>query len=142
MVKAGWIMTALLLLFLLPASVAPKLMNASVAIESLESLGWPPGYLLLLGIIELACLVLFAIPRTSLLGGILMTGLLGGAMATHLRAGSPLFSHTLFSVYLGLFMWAALWLRDARLREVLPWRRASDAPVAAAGSRIEGETAM
>lgn len=125
MVKAGWIMTALLLVFLLPASVAPKLMGASVAVDALVEIDWPTRHLFMLGLIELGCLVLFAIPRTSLLGAILMTGLLGGAMASHLRADSPLFSHTLFSVYLGLFMWAALWLRDRRLRSLLPWDRSA-----------------
>jgi hypothetical protein len=123
MAKAGWIMTGLLLLFLVPASVAPKLLNASVAIDALVEIDWPSGYLLMLGLIELACLILFVVPRTSLLGAILMTALLGGAMASHLRAGSPLFSHTLFGVYLGVFMWIALWLRDERLRALLPWDR-------------------
>ena len=126
MVKAGWIMTGLVALFLLGArsrllgaSVAPKLMGAAVAIDSLVALGWPTRYLFLIGIIELACVLLFIIPRTSLLGAVLMTGLLGGAMASHLRADSPLFSHTLFSIYLGLFMWTALLLRDADLRAYL-----------------------
>ena len=72
--------------------------------------------------VELGCLVLFAIPRTSLLGAILTSALLGGAIASHLRAGSPLFSHTLFGVYLGLVMWGGLWLRDASLRAVFPIR--------------------
>lgn len=126
MVKAGWIMTALLLLFLLPASVAPKFMNAEAAIEALVAIDWPTRYLLLLGFIELGCLVLFVIPRTSLLGAVLMTGMLGGAMASHLRAGSPMFTHTLFSVYLGLFMWIALWLRSARLRSLFPLERRAD----------------
>ena len=121
MARVGWIMTALLLLFLLPASVAPKFLNLSAAVDALVELDWPTQYLLLLGIIELACLILFVIPRTSLLGAVLMTGLLGGAMASHLRAGSPMFSHTLFSVYLGLFMWIALWLRSPRVRALLPW---------------------
>src|SRR5690606_9578250 len=123
MAKAGWIMTALLLLFLLPASVAPKFMSAAAAIDALEAIDWPTRYLLLLGFIELGCLILFVIPRTGLLGAILMTGLLGGAMASHLRAGSPLYTHTLFSIYLGLFMWTALWLRNERLRALLPWER-------------------
>lgn len=123
MARAGWIMTALLLLFLLPASVAPKFLHASAAADALAELDWPTRYLLLLGVIELAGLVLFVIPRTSLLGTILMTGLLGGAIASHLRAGSPMFSHTLFGVYLGLFMWIALWLRSERLRALLPWER-------------------
>lgn len=125
MVKAGWTMTALLLLFLLPASVAPKLMNASVAVDALVAIDWPARHLLLLGVIELACLILFVIPRTSLLGAILMTGLLGGALASHLRAGSPLYTHTLFSVYLGLLMWIALWLRNEPLRSLFPWARSA-----------------
>jgi hypothetical protein len=119
MVRAGWIMTGLVALFLLGASVAPKLMGATVAVDSLAALGWPTRYLLLIGIIELACVLLFIVPRTSLLGAVLMTGLLGGAMASHLRADSPLLSHTLFGIYLGLFMWTALLLRDADLRAYL-----------------------
>lgn len=119
MARAGWIMTGLLLLFLVPASVAPKLIDASVAVDALVEIGWPSRYLLLLGLIELAGLILFVIPRTSLLGAVVMTALLGGAIASHLRAGSPLFSHTLFGVYLGVFMWVALGLRDARLRALL-----------------------
>jgi hypothetical protein len=73
-------------------------------------------------LIELACLVLYLIPRTSVLGAILMMGLLGGAMATQIRAGSPLFSHVLFSLYLGLFMWGGLWLRAPDLRRLFPLR--------------------
>lgn len=119
MVKAGWIMTGLVALFLLGASVAPKLMGATVAIDSLMAIGWPTRYLFPIGIIELACVLLFIVPRTSPLGAVLMTGLLGGAMASHLRADSPLFSHTLFAIYLGLFMWTALLLRDAGLRAYL-----------------------
>ena len=130
--KAGWVMTLLIVLFLAPASIAPKLIQADAAVDALIALDWPTRYLLLLGVIELAALVLFVIPRTGLLGAVLMTALLGGAIASHLRAGSPLYSHTLFGVYLGVFMWAALWLRDERLRELLPWRRTADA----AGRRI------
>jgi DoxX-like family len=116
MKKAGWIMTALFALFMLGASVAPKFAGARAAIDSVVALGWSPKYLLLIGLMELAFVVLFVIPRTSLIGAVLMTGLLGGAMASHLRAESPLFSHTLFGIYLGAFMWLALWLRDPELR--------------------------
>jgi hypothetical protein len=77
----------------------------------------------MIGTIELTCLVLYLIPRTSVLGAVLFMGLLGGAMATHIRAESPLFSHVLFSIYLGLFMWGGLWLRDPALRALFPWRR-------------------
>jgi hypothetical protein len=123
MAKAGWIMTALLLLFLLPASVAPKLIGASVAVDALAEIGWPTSHTRWLGLLELGGLILLVIPRTSLLGAVLMTALLGGAMASHLRAGSPVFSHTLFGVYLGVFMWFALWLRSEPLRMLLPWAR-------------------
>ena len=80
---------------------------------------------LLIGVLELVCLVLYLLPKTSILGSILMTALLGGAIATQLRVGNPVFSHTLFGVYLGLVMWGGLWLRDAGLRAVLPFRRTS-----------------
>ncbi len=122
MSRSGWILTGLLLLFLVPASVVPKLLGLEVAVESMAAIGWSPQHLLLIGLIELAALVLFVVPRTGLLGAVMMTALLGGALASHLRAGSPMFSHTLFSVYLGLAMWAALWLRDAALRQLFPLR--------------------
>jgi hypothetical protein len=70
--------------------------------------------------------VLYLIPRTSVLGAVLTMALLGGAMATHIRVGSPLFSHTLFSIYLGLIMWGGLWLRDPALRALFPIRTASN----------------
>jgi hypothetical protein len=76
-----------------------------------------------LGILLLACTILYAIPRTSVLGAILLTGYLGGAIYVHVRAGSPLFSHTLFGVYLGILLWGGLYLRDERVRLILPWRR-------------------
>lgn len=116
MKKAGWILTALLLLFLLPASVAPKLMGAQAAVDSLTAIQWPTGYLTALGVLELVLLLLFVLPRTSLLGAVLFTALLGGTVASHLRAGSPLASHTLFGVYLGVFLWVSLYLRDERFR--------------------------
>ena len=78
---------------------------------------------LLIGLIELACVILYVVPRTSLLGAVLMTGLLGGAISTNLRVEMPMFSHTLFGIYLGLVMWGGLWLRDASLRAAFPFRR-------------------
>jgi hypothetical protein len=116
MKKAGWILTALLLLFLLPASVAPKLMGAQAAVDSLTAIQWPTGYLTALGVLELLLLLLFVWPRTALLGAVLFTALLGGTVASHLRAGSPLGSHTLFGVYLGVFLWVSLYLRDEKFR--------------------------
>jgi hypothetical protein len=126
MTWTGRTLTALFALFMLGASIAPKLLLMPIAEETMAQLGWPAGYAFLIGIIELVCLVLYLIPRTSMLGAVLMMGLLGGAIATQIRAGSPLFSHILFSVYLGLFMWGGLWLRDPRLRALFPVRRGQD----------------
>jgi len=123
MLWTGRVLTGLFALFILGASVAPKLLQLPIADETMTQLGWPPGYVLMIGLIELACLVLYLIPRTSVLGAVLMMGLLGGAMATQIRVGNPLFSHILFSIYLGLFMWGGLWLRDPRLRALFPIAR-------------------
>lgn len=120
MLWTGRTMTGLFAIFMLGASIVPKLLGMPVAEETLAQLGWPPGYAVTIGLIELACLTLHLIPRTRVLGAVLMMGLLGGAMATQLRAETPLFSHIFFSVYLGLLMWGGLWLRDARLRTVFP----------------------
>lgn len=119
---SGWGLTAFFTLFMLGASIAPKLLRLPVAEDTLTQLGWPAGYAFMIGLIELGCLTLFLIPRTNLFGAVLMMALLGGAMATHIRAGSPLFSHVLFSVYLGLFMWGGLWLRDPAIRAMFPLR--------------------
>jgi hypothetical protein len=119
-VRTGRALSALFVLFMLGASVAPKLLGMSVAAETLAALGWPTRYVLMIGLFELTFVVLYLIPRTSVLGAVLMTALLGGAMATQIRAGSPLFSHVLFSIYLALFMWGGLWLRSPALRAVFP----------------------
>jgi hypothetical protein len=120
MLWTGRILTGLFALFMLGASIAPKLLHLPIAEETMVQLGWPSGYAFAIGVIELTCLVLYLVPRTSVLGGVLMMGLLGGAMATQIRVGNPLFSHILFSVYLGLFMWGGLWLRDQRFRALFP----------------------
>jgi hypothetical protein len=123
MVRVGWVLSGLYAAFMLGASVSPKLMGLEVADETMRQLGWPNGYVLMIGLIELACVLLYLYPRTSVLGAVLTMGLLGGAMATQIRVGNPLFSHVLFSIYLGLFMWGGLWLRDPALRAIFPWRR-------------------
>ena len=81
------------------------------------------GVIIGLGIVLLACTVLYLIPRTAVLGAILLTGYLGGAVATHVRIGHPLFSHTLFPVYLAVLLWGGLCLRDPRLRTLIPLRK-------------------
>ncbi|MDF2997611.1 MAG: DoxX family protein [Xanthobacteraceae bacterium] len=120
MLWTGRVLSGLFALFMLGASIAPKLLGLPVAEETMAQLGWPPGYALLIGVIELVCVVLYLIPRTSVLGAVLMMGLLGGAMATQIRVDNPLFSHILFSLYLGLFMWGGLWLRSQRVRALFP----------------------
>ena len=124
MVWSGRVLSGLFVLFMLGASVAPKLMGMPVAGDTLAALGWPRDYVLAIGLIELACVILYVYPRTSILGAVVMMGLLGGAMATQVRIGNPLFSHQLFSLYLGLIMWGGLWLRDPQLRALFPFRRA------------------
>ncbi|MCX8282121.1 DoxX family protein [Phyllobacterium sp. 0TCS1.6C] len=135
MLWSGRILTGLFALFMLAASISPKLLGLPVAEDTLAQLGWPAGYSYLIGFIELGCLVLYLIPRTSVLGAVLMMGILGGAMATQIRAESPLFSHVFFSLYLGLFMWGGLWLRDAGLRAVFPFR---SQPVSAKAAQPAG----
>ena len=85
--------------------------------------GFPEKLSLTIGIVLLVCVLLYVIPRTSVLGAILLTGYLGGAVVTNLRAGSPLFSETLFPVYFGVLAWGGLFFRDARLRALIPLRR-------------------
>lgn len=117
---AGWILSALIGLFLAVASAAPKFMGIAAATDAMEAVGWPVKYLVLIGCIEVVCVVLYLVPRTALLGAVFTTALLGGALAANLRVDNPLFSHTLFSVYLGVAIWVALWLRDERVRKVFP----------------------
>ena len=122
MVWTGRVLSALFVLFMLGASVAPKLFGMQVADDNMRQLGWPDGFVLMIGIIELACVLLYVFPKTSVLGAVLTMALLGGAMATQIRVGNPLFSHQLFLIYLGLFMWGGLWLRDPALRAIFPRR--------------------
>jgi hypothetical protein len=118
---AGRVLSGLVVAFLL-FDGAIKLIPAQVVIDSIKELGWPYdiGTARLLGLLTLVSTLLYAIPRTSLLGAILLTGYLGGAIATHVRIGSPLFTHILFGVYLGVLVWGGLWLRDPRLRALFP----------------------
>jgi DoxX-like family len=118
----GRIMSALPALFLLVDSVG-KLIKPAPVVEGTVQLGYPESVLLGLGIVLLTCTVLYVIPSTAILGAILLTGYLGGAIATHVRVGSPLFSHTLFPVYLAVLVWGGLYLRDERLRALIPLRR-------------------
>ena len=117
---AGWILSALIALFLAGASAAPKFMGIAAETDAMTVVGWPTKYLVLIGCIEIGCMILFLIPRTALLGAVLTTGLLGGSLAANLRVDNPLWSHTLFSIYLGVAVWVALWLREEKVRAVFP----------------------
>jgi hypothetical protein len=119
----GWVLSGLVIAFLV-FDAGLKLLQLDVVNETMTQLGWPPDYSRMLGVITLVCALLYAYPRTAVLGAILLTAYLGGAMATHVRVGSPLFSHVLFSVYLALFVWGGLYLRDPRVRALIPLRAA------------------
>ncbi|SHG17772.1 DoxX-like family protein [Bradyrhizobium erythrophlei] len=120
----GRILSGLVILFLL-FDGAIKLVPWPVVTETMDRIGYGSSETLArtLGLITVACTILYTVPPTSILGAILLTGYLGGAMASHLRIGSPLFTHTLFGFYLGLMVWGGLWLRDRKLRTLAPWRR-------------------
>lgn len=117
----GRVLSGLFVIFMFGASATPKFFMPQIAEPTMTQLGWPVKYTMPIGVLEVTLTVLYLIPRTAVLGAILMMGLFGGAMATHLRIESPLFSHTLFSVYLALFMWGGLWLRRPDLRAVFPF---------------------
>jgi DoxX-like family len=117
MLWAGRSVSALVVLFLLFDSLV-KLMQLSLAVEPTIRLGYPESLVLGIGMVELVCLVVYAIPPTSILGAILLTGYLGGATATHVRIGDPFF----FPIVVGVLVWLGLFLRDNRLRALLPLR--------------------
>ncbi len=117
----GRVLSGLAIAFLAVDALAKVLMLQPV-VEGAELLGYPPATMLPLGVTLLFSTLLYAAPRTAVLGAILLTGYLGGAVATHVRILDPLFSHVLFPVSLGAFIWGGLLLRDARLRSFLPWR--------------------
>jgi len=119
----GRILSGLLIAFLV-FDGAIKLVPLQVVTDTMIELGYNGSVdqARLLGVLTLLCTILYAIPRTSILGAILLTGYLGGAMATHLRIGNPLFTHLLFGLYLGMMAWGGLYLRDARLRALIPFR--------------------
>ena len=120
----GWALSGLAIAFLL-MDATMKLLALPVVLETSGPLGFPGAAMARgLGVLLLVCTLLYAAPQTAVLGAILLTGYLGGAVATHVRVGDPLFSHILFGVYVGVFLWLGLYLRDARLRALVPLRSA------------------
>jgi hypothetical protein len=116
-VWAGRIISGLPTLFLL-VDAAMKLFKPPVVVEATKQLGYPDSVIVGLGLVLLACTLLYVVPGTSTLGAILLTGYLGGAVASQVRVGAP--SNAAFAVIVGVLLWAGLWLRDRRVQEIMP----------------------
>lgn len=120
----GRVLSAVVVLFMIFDGVI-KLPPLDIVTQTMTELGWPAdvGVARLIGVVGLISTALYALPRTSVLGAILLTAYMGGAISTHVRIGNPLFSHTLFGVYLGVMLWGGLYLRDPRVRALMPFSR-------------------
>lgn len=116
---AGWTLTILSALFLL-MDAGMKIAGARVSIETTQQLGFAPDTTRMLGAILLASTLMYLFPKTQLLGAVLITAYLGGAIAVQLQHNAPLFSHVLFGVYVGLFVWAGIWLKSPAIRALIP----------------------
>lgn len=120
LVWVGRVLSGLAALPFVP-SAAMKLIGHPSVVEGMAHLELPESMILWLGILELACVIIYAVPQTATFGAILLTGYIGGAMLTHLRIGEPVYLH----VALGLALWLGLFLREPRLRQLLPLRRSA-----------------
>jgi hypothetical protein len=96
-----------------------KVLALPVAVQGTADLGYPTSTVFAIGVVQLICLAVYVVPRTAVLGAVLWTGYLGGAIATHVRVESPLFTHTLFPIYVAAFLWGGLWLRDRRVAALI-----------------------
>ena len=119
---ASYVLSALPVLFLL-FDAGAKIAKAPFVIEGTVKVGYPESSIVGMGYTLLVCAILYVIPQTSVLGAILLTAYLGGAVATHVRISDPLFSHVLFPVYFGVMLWGGLYLREQRLRALVPFRK-------------------
>lgn len=117
----GKVLTVLVALFLAFDTIA-KVLGADAAVQGTARLGYPTQSVLWIGLIQLICLALYLVPRTAVLGAVVLTGYLGGAVASQLRVEAPLFTHTLFPIYTAALVWCGLYLRETRLRVLLPVR--------------------
>ena len=116
--RTGRVLTTLLTLFLLFDSVT-KLMQLPMVVEATQQMGFPASTVPVIGGVLLICLALYLVPRTAVLGAVLLTGYLGGAVCAQMRIEAPLFSNTLFPIYVGIVVWVALYLRSAALRTLV-----------------------
>jgi DoxX-like family len=122
--RTGRVLSGLAAAFLAFDSVG-KLLQLKPVMQGTAQLGYSTEAVFPLGIVLLACVVIYLVPRTAVLGALLLTGYLGGAVATHVRVGNPLFTHVLSPTYFAALIWGGLMLRDARVRALAPWRRAA-----------------
>lgn len=113
----SYAMSGLVILFMLFDSIM-KFVQPREVIDGTIALGYAAHHLTTIGTLGLLCTILYAIPKTSILGAILFTGYIGGTMATHIRLDNPLFSHILFGMYLAILAWAGLWLRNEKVRKL------------------------
>jgi hypothetical protein len=120
---AGRAMSGLVIAFL-TFDAGMKLLQLDPVIKGTAELGYPLSTVFGIGLVLLVCVIAYAVPRTSVLGAVLLTGYLGGAIATHVRVGNPLFSHVLFPIYVAALIWGGLYLREPAVRALLPLRRA------------------
>ena len=118
---AGRVLSGVAVALLVFDSVG-KLLEVQPVIDGTKQLGYPPDIVFGLGVTLLSCVLVYLVPRTSVLGAVLLTGYLGGAVATHVRVANPLLTHVLFPTYVAALLWGGLLLRDPRLRAFLPWR--------------------
>ncbi len=121
MLWAGYVVSALPVLLLLFSGVM-KFAKPAALVEGFAHLGWPESLALVLGILEVGCTIVYVIPQTSVLGAILLTGYLGGATATHVRIGEGFIGPVLF----GVLVWLGIYLRDSRIRALIPLRRSGE----------------
>ena len=117
----GRVLSALAVIFLAFDSIS-KLLKVQPVLDATAQLGYPQSSIIPIGLLLLACTLVYMIPRTAVVGAVLLTGYLGGAIVLHVRVGNPLFSHVLFPVYVALLLWGGLYLREDRLRQLLPLR--------------------
>jgi hypothetical protein len=122
LVRIGWALSIVTVLFML-FDAGGKLFLESHVVEATTKIGYPVAAIQPIGVIALLCTILYAVPRTAILGAVLLTAFFGGAVASKVRIEDPLFGSILFGVYFGFLAWGGLYLRDERLRTLLPWRR-------------------
>jgi len=115
----GRVLSTIVVLFMLFDGIM-KFMKPKVVVDTTLQLGYAEHHIAVMGFLATLSAVLYAIPRTSVLGAIILTGYLGGAIATNFRLDLSLFGNVLFPVYMAVFAWGGLWLRNLKLREVFP----------------------